>query len=43
VIQAARGHSARGIIDAIFESLGAFRDGQPLADDVTAVAVKIVE
>jgi sigma-B regulation protein RsbU (phosphoserine phosphatase) len=41
VIGGARGASARGIVDAIFQEVTSFRGGEPQADDMTAVAVKI--
>jgi sigma-B regulation protein RsbU (phosphoserine phosphatase) len=41
VVQSARDQSARAIVDTIFDAVNAFRGGQPQADDMTAVAVKI--
>jgi sigma-B regulation protein RsbU (phosphoserine phosphatase) len=41
VVAAHRGHSARDIVDAIFEAANDFRGNAPQDDDMTAVAVKI--
>jgi len=41
VVHRARGQSARGIVDAIFDATTSFRGGQPQSDDMTAVAVRI--
>jgi sigma-B regulation protein RsbU (phosphoserine phosphatase) len=41
VIDRARDLPARGIVDAIFEEVTSFRGGEPQADDMTAVAIKI--
>jgi sigma-B regulation protein RsbU (phosphoserine phosphatase) len=40
-IRANRTLPARGIVDAIFDAVGAFRGQSPQSDDMTAVAVKI--
>ena len=41
IVRASRGQTARGIVDAIFEAVHAFRRHGPQSDDMTAVAVKI--
>jgi sigma-B regulation protein RsbU (phosphoserine phosphatase) len=41
IVAASRQESARGIVDAIFQAVTEFRDGQPPTDDMTAVAIKI--
>jgi phosphoserine phosphatase RsbU/P len=41
VIRTHRTHTAREIVDAIFDAANAFRGDQPQNDDMTAVAVKI--
>ena len=41
VVAASRKESARGIVDAIFHEVTAFRGTEPQFDDMTAVAIKI--
>jgi sigma-B regulation protein RsbU (phosphoserine phosphatase) len=41
IVRANRGQTARGIVDAIFEAVHAFRSHGPQSDDMTAVAVRI--
>jgi sigma-B regulation protein RsbU (phosphoserine phosphatase) len=43
VVRAHRHHTARAIVDAIFEATARFRGHAPQNDDMTAVAVKITE
>ena len=42
VMQAQRGHTAREVVDAIFEAVAAFRGDALQNDDITAVAVRAV-
>jgi sigma-B regulation protein RsbU (phosphoserine phosphatase) len=42
VIERSRQLAPRAIIDDIFQSVEAFRDGTPPNDDMTAVTVKII-
>jgi sigma-B regulation protein RsbU (phosphoserine phosphatase) len=42
VVRATQGGSARRVVDAVFEAARSFGAGRPQADDMTAVAVKIV-
>jgi sigma-B regulation protein RsbU (phosphoserine phosphatase) len=41
VVEAARAHSARDIVDRIFDAVRAFRGDAPQSDDMTAVVVRI--
>ena len=41
VIDETHEHTARGIVDAIFDAVSSFRGTEPQADDMTAVAIKI--
>ena len=43
IVQKHRGLTARGIVDAIFDEVTAFRGQAPQDDDMTAVAVKITK
>src|SRR5687767_12490449 len=43
IVQRHRGLTARGIVDAIFDEVTAFRGQAPQDDDMTAVAVKITK
>ncbi len=43
VVNANRHRPARGIVDAIFDAVTAFRGSAPQTDDMTAVAVKLTE
>jgi sigma-B regulation protein RsbU (phosphoserine phosphatase) len=43
IVQQHRGLTARGIVDAIFDEVTAFRGQAPQDDDMTAVAVKITK
>lgn len=41
VVRRVRHEAARGIVDAIFAEVGAFRGAAPQADDMTAVALRV--